>query len=104
MHEVGHNFFPMIVNSDERQWSWMDEGLNTFLEKETMRVRYPALIWNAELQKELYLLCEGIKARCVPSCHNSDNMRRTEFGPNAYTKPSAALTLLRETVMGPEII
>src|SRR5574339_1059003 len=43
VHEVGHNFFPMIVNSDERQWAWMDEGLNTFLEKETMRTRYPEL-------------------------------------------------------------
>ena len=32
IHEVGHNFFPMIVNSDERQWSWMDEGLNTFMQ------------------------------------------------------------------------
>src|SRR3546814_940146 len=43
IHEIGHNFFPMIVNSDERQWSWMDEGLNTFLDKETMRLRYPML-------------------------------------------------------------
>jgi len=103
VHEVGHNFFPMIVNSDERQWSWMDEGLNTFLEKETMRVRYPDLAGTRGTPKGIVPFMKGEKAQMRPIMSMSDNIRGSEFGPNAYTKPSAALTLLRETVMGPEL-
>jgi len=103
IHEVGHNFFPMIVNSDERQWSWMDEGLNTFLEKETMRVRYPELGGTRGTPKGIVPFMKGDKAQMRPIMSMSDNIRQSEFGPNAYTKPSAALTLLRETVMGPEL-
>ena len=103
VHEVGHNFFPMIINSDERQWSWMDEGLNTFLEKETMRVRYPELAGTRGTPKGIVPFMKGDKAQMRPIMSMSDNIRQGEFGPNAYTKPSAALTLLRETVMGPEL-
>jgi hypothetical protein len=103
VHEVGHNFFPMIVNSDERQWSWMDEGLNTFLEKETMRIRYPELAGTRGTPKGIVPFMKGEKSQMRPIMSMSDNIRRSEFGPNAYTKPSAALTLLRETVMGPEV-
>jgi hypothetical protein len=103
VHEVGHNFFPMIVNSDERQWSWMDEGLNTFLEKETMRVRYPDLANTRGTPKGITGFMKGDKSQMRPVMAMSDNIRNAEFGPNAYTKPSAALTLLRETVMGPEL-
>ncbi|MFZ6012461.1 MAG: M1 family metallopeptidase, partial [Bacteroidota bacterium] len=103
VHEVGHNFFPMIVNSDERQWSWMDEGLNTFLEKETMRVRYPELAGTRGTPKGIVPFMKGDKAQMRPIMAMSDNIRGNEFGPNAYTKPSAALTLLRETVMGPQL-
>lgn len=103
VHEVGHNFFPMIVNSDERQWSWMDEGLNTFLEKETMRVRYPELAGTRGTPKGIVPYMKGEKSQMRPIMAMSDNIRQGEFGPNAYTKPSAALTLLRETVMGPEL-
>lgn len=103
VHEVGHNFFPMIVNSDERQWSWMDEGLNTFLEKETFRVRYPELFGTHGTPKGIVPFMKGDKAQMRPIMSMSDNIRRGEFGPNAYTKPSAALTVLRETVMGPEL-
>lgn len=103
VHEVGHNFFPMIVNSDERQWSWMDEGLNTFLEKETMRVRYPELAGTRGTPKGIVPYMKGEKSQMRPIMSMSDNIRGMEFGPNAYTKPSAALTLLRETVMGPEL-
>lgn len=103
VHEVGHNFFPMIVNSDERQWSWMDEGLNTFLEKETIRTRYPELFEFDGTPKGIVPFMRGDKAQMRPIMSMSDNIRRNEFGPNAYTKPSAALTLLRETVMGPEL-
>lgn len=103
VHEVGHNFFPMIVNSDERQWSWMDEGMNTFLEKETMRVRYPELFGTHGTPKGIVPFMRGDKSQMRPIMSSSDNIRKSEFGPNAYTKPSAALTILRETVMGPEL-
>ncbi len=103
VHEVGHNFFPMIVNSDERQWSWMDEGLNTFLEKETIRTRYPELYGTHGTPKGIAPFMRGDKTQMRPIMASSDNIRSSEFGPNAYTKPSAALTLLRETVMGPEL-
>lgn len=104
IHEVGHNFFPMIVNSDERQWSWMDEGLNTFLDKETMRERYPELFSGTRgTPRGIVPFMRGDKTYMRPIMSMSDNIRGEEFGPNAYYKPSAALTILRETVMGPEI-
>ena len=103
VHEVGHNFFPMIVNSDERQWSWMDEGLNTFLEKETTRIRYPELYGTHGTPKGIVPFMRGDKSQMRPIMSSSDNVRPGEFGSNAYTKPSAALTVLRETVMGPEL-
>jgi hypothetical protein len=103
IHEVGHNFFPMIINSDERQWSWMDEGLNTFLDKETMRERYPELAGTRGTPKGIVPFMKGNKSQMRPIMSSSDNIRQSEFGPNAYTKPSAALTVLRETVMGPEL-
>ncbi len=102
VHEVGHNFFPMIVNSDERQWTWMDEGLNTFLEKETKRERYPALDLVHGTPKGIVPFMKGDKSIMRPIMANSDNQSRS-FGSNGYTKPSAALTVLRETVMGPEL-
>jgi len=103
IHEVGHNFFPMIVNSDERQWSWMDEGLNTFLDKETMRVRYPMLSGTRGTPVGIVPFMKGDKSQMRPIMSMSDNIRQEEFGPNAYYKPAAALTILRETVMGPEL-
>lgn len=103
IHEVGHNFFPMIVNSDERQWSWMDEGLNTFLDKETMRHRYPSLAGTRGTPAGIVPFMRGDKTYMRPIMTMSDNIRQEEFGPNAYYKPAAALTILRETVMGPEL-
>jgi hypothetical protein len=103
IHEVGHNFFPMIVNSDERQWSWMDEGLNSFLDKETLQERYPELNYTRGTPKTITQFMKGEKTKMRPIMAMSDNIRQNEFGPNAYSKPSAALTVLRETVMGPEL-
>lgn len=103
VHEVGHNFFPMIVNSDERQWTWMDEGLNSFLEKETLRERYPnSSRIVANTPKGIANYMKGDKTIMRPIMAMSDNQGRS-FGPNGYNKPAAALTLLRETVMGPEL-
>lgn len=102
VHEVGHNFFPMIVNSDERQWTWMDEGLNTFLERETTRTRYPGFDVTSGSPKGIASFMRGDKTQMRPIMASSDNQGKN-FGPNGYTKPSAALTLLRETIMGPEL-
>lgn len=101
VHEVGHNFFPMIINSDERQWTWMDEGLNTFLERETKRTRYSDLdlVWGSPKGMVKYM--RGNPKNISPIMTNSEQVK--QFGYNAYGKPSAALTLLRETVMGPEL-
>jgi len=102
VHEVGHNYFPMIINSDERQTTWMDEGLNSFLEKETMRERYPKLDHTDNTPKGIVPFMKGDKSIMRPVMAMSDNQGRS-FGPNGYNKPAAALTVLRETVMGPEL-
>lgn len=101
VHEVGHNFFPMIINSDERQWTWMDEGLNTFLERETKRLRYPELDLVAGSPKGVTRYMKGDKKNIRPIMTNSEQV--AQFGYNAYWKPSAALVILREVVMGPEL-
>ncbi|WP_461152215.1 M1 family aminopeptidase, partial [Spirosoma pulveris] len=103
IHEVGHNFFPMIVNSDERQWSWMDEGLNSFLEGLT------CLEWDANFPARViepqsivpYMQLDSTQQ--VPIMSSSDNILPNTFGPNAYDKPATALNILRETVMGREL-
>lgn len=103
IHEVGHNFFPMIINSDERQWSWLDEGFNTFLENETMRLRYPDLANMRATPIGVAPYMGGDKTGMRPIMTMSDNIPEQQFGYAAYFKPSAALTLLRETILGPEL-
>ncbi len=101
IHEVGHNYFPMIINSDERQWSWMDEGINTF-------VQYLA---EQEFDNN-YNSRRGPAANAVgymssnpdrlePIMTNSENI--VGFGWNAYGKPATGLNILRETIMGREL-
>jgi hypothetical protein len=101
IHEVGHNFFPMIINSDERQWSWMDEGLNTFLETKTSMEWYPEMPIQLGTPATIKEYMSGEKDFMRPIMTNSENI--LFFGNNAYSKPSAALFLLRETIMGPEL-
>lgn len=101
IHEVGHNFFPMIINSDERQWTWMDEGLNTFLQYLTEQEwdnNYPSKRGPAHKIVDYMKLP---KDELEPIMTNSENIVR--FGPNAYAKPATALNILRETVMGREL-
>ncbi len=113
VHEVGHNFFPMIVNSDERQWTWMDEGLNSFCqflaEKELPQQTwankdypesYPSRRGPA---KNIIPYMKGDPEILVPIMTNSEQIANTQFGNNAYGKPATALNILRETVMGPEL-
>ena len=102
IHEVGHNYFPMIVNSDERQWTWMDEGLNSFLDYVAAlewEEEYPAYRPDVNVLDNIvdYMVSEDQ----VPVMTNSDSV--LQLGPNAYSKPTAALTVLRETVMGREL-
>jgi hypothetical protein len=99
IHEVGHNWFPMIVNSDERQWTWMDEGLNTFLQfiaEQEWEEDYPSRRGHPEN------MIEYMKSgNQVPIMTNSESL--LQFGNNAYGKPATALNILRETVMGREL-
>ncbi|MDB5253505.1 MAG: aminopeptidase [Flaviaesturariibacter sp.] len=101
IHEVGHNFFPMIVNSDERQWSWMDEGLNTFVEYLTEELydnKFPSRRGPAFSITDYMKLP---KDQLEPIMTNSENI--IGFGPNAYSKPATGLNILRETVMGRQL-
>lgn len=101
IHEVGHNFFPMIVNSDERQWSWMDEGLNTFVEYLTEELwdnKFPTRRGPAVGIVDYMKLP---KDQLEPIMTNSENI--IQFGPNAYAKPATGLNILRETIMGREL-
>ena len=101
IHEVGHNFFPMIINSDERQWTWMDEGLNSFVqhlaqvqwERDFPSRRGPA--------RKIVNYMKGDKSRISPIMTNSESI--FQFGNNAYGKPATALNILRESIMGREL-
>jgi len=101
VHEVGHNYFPMIVSSDERQWMWMDEGMNTFLQTRTEMERYPA--YHHVVPKDIVPYMKGDKSIMRPVMNTSDNERLNAFGANYYRKPTVALTILRETIMGTEL-
>ncbi len=101
IHEVGHNFFPMIINSDERQWSWLDEGLNTFMQfitEQEFDNNYPSNRGPAHKMVDYMRLP---KDQLEPIMTNSENINN--FGANAYGKPCTALNILRETVMGREL-
>ena len=101
VHEVGHNFFPMIVNSDERQWTWMDEGLNSFLEYVALMEWDPNFPADRGPAKNIVPYMSGDQKGLEPIMSNSESIR--QFGNNAYGKPAAALNILRETVMGKEM-
>jgi predicted secreted protein len=98
IHEIGHIYFPMIVNSDERQWTWMDEGLNSFLDGVAGREWDPSIPWGVEPRDITGYMKSEVQ---VPIMTQSDSVLR--LGPNAYTKPAAALNILRETILGREL-
>lgn len=111
IHEIGHNYFPMIVNSDERQWTWMDEGLTTFTQyvaEQDFGATYPEAIEGLDA----YPSRRGPAAKIVPYMAGDQNyiapimskgLNTYQFGSNAYGKPGTALNILRETVMGREL-
>ena len=101
IHEVGHNFFPMIVNTDERQWTWMDEGLNTFcqyLAEQEWDRDFPSRRGEPQY---IVPYMKTDKTQQVPIMSSSDNV--ISLGPNAYAKPATGLNMLRETIMGREL-
>ncbi|MFV8341661.1 M1 family metallopeptidase [Flavobacterium sp. XS2P39] len=101
IHEVGHNFFPMIVNSDERQWTWMDEGLNSFMEfmaEQELGTNFPSRRGPA---KNIVPYMSGDQKFLEPIMSNSESI--IQFGNNAYGKPATGLNILRETIMGREL-
>lgn len=101
VHEVGHNFFPMIINSDERQWAWMDEGLNSFVQHLTQLEWYPEKPVTRGTPQTIVDYMKGDPSMIRPIMTNSEQI--VQLGSNAYSKPSAALVMLRETIMGPEL-
>jgi len=101
IHEVGHNYFPMIINSDERQWTWMDEGLNTFcqyLTEQEWEENYPSQRGEA---RNIVSYMASKQEVLDPIMTNSESI--LQFGNNAYGKPATALNILRETIMGREL-
>ncbi|WP_235296658.1 M1 family metallopeptidase [Portibacter marinus] len=101
IHEVGHNFFPMIINSDERQWTWMDEGLNTFVQYLTEQEGYVDFPSRRGPADKIVPYMSMPKDQIRPIMTNSEQVK--QFGWNAYAKPATALNILRETIMGPEL-
>ena len=99
IHEIGHSYFPMIVNSDERQWTWMDEGLNTYLQflaEQAWEDDYPS--WRGEARNITGYMASRNQ---MPIMTNSESI--LQFGNNAYGKPATALNILRETIVGREL-
>lgn len=101
IHEVGHNWFPMIVSSDERKWMWMDEGLNTFLHQRTVAERYPD--FNSVTPKSIVPFMSGDKNILRPIMTTSDNELMSQFGANFYMKPTVGLQMLRNSIIGKEL-
>jgi hypothetical protein len=101
IHEVGHNWFPMIVSSDERKWMWMDEGLNTFLHQRTVAERYPD--FNSTTPKSIVPFMSGDKNILRPIMTTSDNELLNQFGNNFYIKPTVGLQMLRNSIIGKDL-
>lgn len=101
IHEIGHNFFPMIVNSDERQWGWMDEGIDTFLQYLTEKEFDPEYPSRRGPPNKIVPYMSGNQEYIAPIMSNPENV--FQLGPNAYAKPATALNILRETIMGKEL-
>lgn len=99
IHEIGHIYFPMVVNSDERQWTWMDEGINTYLQflaEQKWEKDYPS--WRGEPRNITSYMASSNQ---MPIMTNSESI--LQFGNNAYGKPATALNILRETIVGREL-
>ncbi|MDP3312528.1 M1 family metallopeptidase [Lutibacter sp.] len=101
IHEVGHNYFPMIINSDERQWTWMDEGINSFVQILAEHNYDPELFPLTKFPKNIVEYMSGDQSQLSPIMTQGDQV--FNFGSNAYAKPAAGLFILRQTIMGPDL-
>lgn len=101
VHEVGHNWFPMIVSSDERKWMWMDEGLNTYVHQKTLAERYPQ--WSHTTPKSIVPFMKGDKSILRPIMTNADNDLLSQMGSNFYQKPTVGFQMLRNSIIGQEL-
>ncbi|MDN3666128.1 M1 family metallopeptidase [Algibacter miyuki] len=101
IHEVGHNWFPMIVSSDERKWMWMDEGLNTFLHHRTLAERYPD--YGSVTPKKIVPFMKGDTNILRPIMTTTDSELFNQFGANFYIKPTVGLQMLRHSIIGKEL-
>lgn len=101
VHEVGHNWFPMIVSSDERKWMWMDEGLNTYVHQKTLAERYPQ--WKHTTPKDIVPFMQGDKKKLRPIMTNADNDLLMQMGNNFYQKPTVGFQMLRNSIIGKEL-
>jgi hypothetical protein len=101
VHEVGHNFFPMIINNDERQTTWMDEGVNTFVQLVTEMERYPDIDFDRGKPSALVPYMKGDRSSMRPLMVNSEQV--IQFGNEQYAKAGTGLFMLRETIMGREL-
>ncbi len=103
IHEVGHNFFPMIINSDERQWAWQDEGFDTFIQYRTEVENYPTMPNDRGPANQIVPYMKGDKSIQRPLMVSADNVVMSNYGSEQYAKCATALNILRETIMGPEL-
>lgn len=101
VHEVGHNFYPMIINNDERQWTWMDEGLNTFVQFLTQREHYPDMPLRRGPADKIINYMKGDETTMRPLMVNSETV--VQFGSEQYAKCATGLNMLRDVIMGPEL-
>ncbi|HZB13419.1 MAG TPA: M1 family metallopeptidase [Chryseolinea sp.] len=101
VHEVGHNFFPMIINSDERQTAWMDEGINSFVQLLTELERYPDIKWTRGIPAEMVPYLKGESSSKRPLMTTADQV--ISLGNEQYGKAATGLYILRESIMGPEL-
>ena len=99
-HEFGHNWFPMIVGSNERVFAWMDEGFNTFINGISTEAFNKGEYYRKKNlgQSGSYFMNDNLE----PIMVGPDNMKERSIAALAYYKPGAGLSILRESILGPE--
>lgn len=99
-HEIGHNYFPMIVNTDERRHAWMDEGFNSFINY------YSGPDWfggEPRGRGNAGAFARGMdRPNLAPMMTHADKLPPGTLGNTQYAKPAAGLVVLREVVLGEE--
>jgi hypothetical protein len=102
MHEFGHQWFPMIVGSDERRYPWMDEGFNSFIDYDAAEGYFKGTAYGDTVRRELLSAyrTSAVPGREQPLITKPVEQRDLAWG--AYQKPALMLTILRDAVLGRE--